>query len=64
MDEKQEWIIYFAGIAAIRFHPRNDENGTTTEQIKFAAHAADLMLEERRKRQCQDGQLLQQQEQT
>ncbi len=63
MDPEQEWKIYFAGIAAIRMHPRNDENGTTIEQVRFAANAADLMLEERRTR-WPDGQQQQQQAQT
>ncbi len=68
MDEKQEWIIYFAGITAIRFHPKNVPPGETLDEdelaeIDLAVQVADEMLRLRRIR-WPDGQQQQQQEQT
>lgn len=50
MDDQNAWDIYFASICSLRFHPRNDEKGSTEMNIEFAAKVADKMLEERRKR--------------
>lgn len=46
MDELTAWDIYFAGIASIRFHPKN-ELPTEHDQLlelDFAARMADDML--------------------
>ncbi len=50
MDEKTAWDIYFAGIASIRFHPRNDNGHRAYEEVEYAATVADLMMIERKKR--------------
>ncbi len=60
MDEQHEWIIYFAGIAAIRFHPRNVPPGETLDEdelneLDLAANVADEMIRIRRTK-WQDGQ--------
>ncbi len=44
------WDVYFAGIASIRFHPKNDHHHPPESEIEFAATIADLMMIERRKR--------------
>lgn len=51
MDEHDIWSIYFSGVCAFRFHPRNDSEGRDyVSEVEFAALVADLMLEEDRKR--------------
>lgn len=51
MDEKTAWDMYFAGIASIRFHPRNDKpDDTIAEKVENAAKIADHMVIQRRKR--------------
>ena len=50
MTDFEFWELAFCGIASIRLHPRNDENGTARQEVEFAASVADLMLEERRER--------------
>lgn len=48
MDDEQLWCIYFAGILALRMHPRNIETGDDKHLIKLeveiAAQIADLAL--------------------
>ncbi len=55
MDEKTAWDIYFAGIASIRFHPKNVPPGETLDEdelneLDLAANVANEMLSIRRKR--------------
>lgn len=55
MDDEQLWSIYFAGVASIRMHPRNDYNAlihreALKDTIRFAATVADEMLNEHHKR--------------
>ncbi len=55
MDDKTAWDLYFASIAAFRFHPRNIPPGETLNEYEFneldlAANAADEMLNIRRKK--------------
>lgn len=50
MDDKFVWDLYFASIASLRFHPRNDGNNTPSQDVAFAARVADMMLEERNNR--------------
>lgn len=50
MDEENIWAIYFAGIASIRFHPRNDNNVNAKAIVTWAAEVADAMLSEHHKR--------------
>ena len=51
MTDQEFWDICFIQVIGIRLHPRNDENGTTRDQVEFAASVADLAIKERR--QCQ-----------
>lgn len=47
MDEETTWAIYFAGIASLKFHPRNVMvPGEVFEDSALAhsAHVADKML--------------------
>ncbi len=55
MTETETWDIYFSGICAIRFHPRDDGRIDDIAKVKRAAKIADLMIKARRARQCQDG---------
>ncbi len=56
MTEQEAWDIYFGGICSIRFHPRDDTaQSNDWAKINRAAKIADLMIEQRRKRQCRDG---------
>lgn len=52
MDKESErlFTIYFAGIAAMRFHPKNDGNANEKEKCQYAAKIADLMVAEHHKR--------------
>lgn len=53
MKDEQLWAIYFAGVCALRFHPRNDTPETPMldrVRVKFAAGIADNMLAEHRTR--------------
>jgi len=51
MLDEQYWAIYFAGIAAIRFHPKDDTNNRDdAERVAHAAQIADLMLDEHKRR--------------
>ena len=45
----ETWDLYFASIASLRFHPRNEVKDEQTE-IEYAAEIADLMMKERAKR--------------
>lgn len=48
MNEETVWAIYFAGIASLKFHPRNQENIVKTgfpAQLIEAALIADRMLD-------------------
>lgn len=53
-DEKW-WAIYFAGILAMRFHPRNDNfrQGYYQDQIDMATRVADLAVQAHRERFAQ-----------
>lgn len=50
MDEEQKiWAIYFAGIASLRFHPRNimlplGDFKAEESALVYSAFIADLML--------------------
>lgn len=48
MSEEQAWAIYFAGIVAFQFHPRNEPAERMT--IKACAEVADQMLQEHQRR--------------
>lgn len=55
MDQAAIWAIYFAGVASLKFHPRNVmlplENMTAEKSaIRNAAAIADLMLDEHNRR--------------
>lgn len=51
MTDEQIWAIYFAGLGAMRFHPKNDTDGLMPAQrIRFAASMADAMLQQHRER--------------
>lgn len=58
MSDEQVWCMYFAGVAAFRFHPRNTEVGDGESDllnIRFAAAVADHMLRAHRERFPWDG---------
>lgn len=62
MDKETTWALYFAGVAAMRCHPRNMELTqpmALEEQIKrelaLAAHIADRMTEYTQRRFPWDG---------
>lgn len=48
MDEEVAWAMYFAGIVAFQYHPRNEP--AERMPIKDCATVADQMLEEHRLR--------------
>ncbi len=53
MDEEQLWAIYFAGVLALKFHPRNVQlpcDTFTESAVANAAHIADLALQQHMKR--------------
>lgn len=52
MDNENIWAIYFAGVAAFKFHPRNEHE---KDRITTAAKIADEMLIEHRRRFPWDG---------
>lgn len=57
MLDEQYWAIYFAGIAAIRFHPKDDHPRLTDkERVSRAAEIADMMLDEQKRRFVKCGQ--------
>lgn len=56
MDNETAWAIYFQGICAMQFHPRNQipEDKTIGDVIAEASLVADMMLSQHRRRyQCQ-----------
>lgn len=56
MTERDAWDIYYAGLVAIRFHPKNDqEREARANDLQQMADVADLMIDERRKRHGMDG---------
>lgn len=50
MEDEKIWALYFAGVLALKFHPRNEhhlENGHPMykdQLVKAAAQVADLAL--------------------
>lgn len=52
MDDKTTWTLYFAGVCAFRFHPRNTDMSwqDALKQIDYAANITDQMMIERNKR--------------
>ena len=49
MDDEKYWAVYFAGICALQFHPRNPATHFA-ERIRMSADIADRMLAEHMKR--------------
>lgn len=55
-EQMTVWDLYFAGIASIRFHPKNDCSDKSPEaEVALAAEVADMMMEAREARKCQHG---------
>lgn len=53
MDDENKWALYFAGILALKFHPRNvliPGQEFERSAVSHAGHIADLALEEHMKR--------------
>lgn len=54
MDDKTAWDLYFSGVAALQFHPKNDiasdDVKTISERVRKSAKVADMMLLERQNR--------------
>lgn len=53
MDEEQVWAIYFAGVLALKFHPRNvllPGDNFTESAVANAAFVADLALKQHMQR--------------
>ncbi|WNK14545.1 MAG: hypothetical protein [Microvirus sp.] len=47
MDNSAKWWLVYAGVIAMRTHPKNDEANETAEEIcAYAAHIADTAIEE------------------
>lgn len=55
MNEEHVWMLYFATIAGMRFHPKNDETGASIDaKLYYAANIADeMMIQHRRRFGCQ-----------
>jgi hypothetical protein len=46
MQRRSAWVAFAAGIASIRFHPKNDEKPSEIDsRVNLAAVVADQMLE-------------------
>ncbi len=51
-DDDLIWDMYFAGICAMQFHPKNHENYINNEQtlVDYCSEVADTMLAKRKER--------------
>lgn len=45
MDEKAQFVVYYSGLVAMQFHPRNEGNWPDVEALELLAQVADKMVE-------------------